>query len=319
LANRTSNNKIQNWREEWERLVGDHKYLAIKNWDEFQANDLTVNWIKDYVDKDFEQDHAKLTMYQSALLDRVRRFRGRLRKNIPADVETVLCACCVPAEERRYGGYALVVLVLCGFLIPTNEQLNLQEKRRVEKSRKELKQAPTEQAAAAKIPLEQTGQNKPKTPPQAETLEQQIARVNAKYENAGVSPAKPAPSKVAPPKSEKFLPLAYRKAIGTYPAEEVRRVIFYHWKAAKDDYWRTVGEGKGNITSEARLLKMFDRMAEQVPENFRLPGSETMSVMLPQPNCKKCDGTGETLVDHPAYPAGMYKIAELCDCRREAN
>lgn len=45
------------WREEWTRLVGDHKYLVIRNWDEYQVltpSGFPARWIKDYVNADFD-------------------------------------------------------------------------------------------------------------------------------------------------------------------------------------------------------------------------------------------------------------------------
>ena len=70
------------WRAEWDRLVGSNEYLAIKNFDKYQA--LTsagipvAQWIKDFVEKDFEE--TELTGLERWLLDSLRRWRGRSKR-----------------------------------------------------------------------------------------------------------------------------------------------------------------------------------------------------------------------------------------------
>lgn len=142
------------WREEWNRLVGDHKYLAIKNWDSYQtftSSGVPAHWIKDYVNADFDEP---LAIFEGGLLNRLRRFRGRLGHNIPTNLQLILSGCAVLGQDRHNVGAALVQLVGRGRLVPTNQQDMVSKKRIEEKKREEY------------IPIEPQGEEKPTLPAQ---------------------------------------------------------------------------------------------------------------------------------------------------------
>jgi tRNA(Ile2) C34 agmatinyltransferase TiaS len=104
-----------------------------------------------------------------------------------------------------------------------------------------------------------------------------------------------------------------------YPAEEVQRILDYHWKANPDPYWRELGKRKGNITGVARLAKMIDLMAEQTPSKAVMAAATARSEhprklemaeinalvqeRLNTTHCETCNGThhppGEPLAQCP--------------------
>ncbi|SRR5437879_3252097 len=72
--------KIPAWKAEWDRLVGDHKYLEIKNWAKYQPEmeeGNTYPWFKSYgtTDEDaLADDEGSLVRW---LKDALRRWRAR--------------------------------------------------------------------------------------------------------------------------------------------------------------------------------------------------------------------------------------------------
>jgi hypothetical protein len=131
------------WREEWDRLVGSNEYLAIKNFDKYQA--LTsagipvAQWIKDFVEKDFEE--TELTGLERWLLDSLRRWRGRRGANLPADVTPILSATCAHSTDRPHLPEALCRLITRGFLIPCNERAAVPKKIQEEKNQEEKQES----------------------------------------------------------------------------------------------------------------------------------------------------------------------------------
>ena len=104
MAEAKQSRSVPKWKEEWAQLVGDHQYLAIKNWDKYQA--LTsagipvAQWIKDFVEKDFEE--GQLKGLERWLLDSLRRWRGRRGANIPADVAAIISATHAHHTDRAH-------------------------------------------------------------------------------------------------------------------------------------------------------------------------------------------------------------------------
>lgn len=126
--------KTPKWREQWEKLVGDHKYLVIRNWDEYQQltpSGYPARWIKDYVNADFD---TPLPLFTTGLLDRLRRFRGRLGSNIPANLELILSGCAVIGQDRHNVPAALVQLLSSGRLIPSNQSDEVSKRSKAEQS-----------------------------------------------------------------------------------------------------------------------------------------------------------------------------------------
>ena len=108
------------------------EYLAIKNWEKYQVAKDNWPWIKDWVDKDSDPDYSQLTMIQRYLLDGCCRLRQRMGQNLRNDPVYLLRALCVLPVERRYSSCAIAVLMLRGFLIPTNQQHGAEQERRGE-------------------------------------------------------------------------------------------------------------------------------------------------------------------------------------------
>ena len=126
--------KTPKWREEWDNLVGDHKYLVIRNWDEYQVllpSGVAARWIKDYVNADFD---TPLSFFETGVLDRLRRFRGRLGTNIPTNLELILSGTAAMGKDRHCVPQALCKLVASGRLVPSNQQDALSKKSIVQKS-----------------------------------------------------------------------------------------------------------------------------------------------------------------------------------------
>jgi hypothetical protein len=132
------------WKEEWDRLVGDNKYLAIKNWDTYQSfttSGVPAHWIKAYTNAPYD---APMSLFESGLLERLRLFRGRLGHNIPTNLDLIMSGCGIIATDRPHVGHALVTLLThSGYagdtsgsrarLIPTNEQDMVSKKSIVKK------------------------------------------------------------------------------------------------------------------------------------------------------------------------------------------
>lgn len=135
-------------KQQWEELIQGYKYLAIRNWDEFQ--ELTpsgdpAKWIKDYTNSDFDEP---LSFFVRGVLGSLGRFRGRLGYNLPTDLQLLLSGTAAIRLDRHNVVAALVQLVGSGRLILTNEQDMVSKKRRVEKSKGENNISATKPADA---------------------------------------------------------------------------------------------------------------------------------------------------------------------------
>lgn len=130
-------------------------YLAIKNWDKYQPRShKQFPWIRDYIDREFDKDFAKLSAFQRYLLCGLCRLRGRLAHNIHNDVTYIAQALHMIGTDRPHTRHALDTLISHGFLVLCNERnCLLEEKRREEKREEESKKREPKQASpsAAKI------------------------------------------------------------------------------------------------------------------------------------------------------------------------
>lgn len=116
--------------------IGDQtkfKYLAIHGFERWQVDKegklrdgKSSQWIKDYCRKDSDPDYMGLTMVQRYVLDGMRRLTGLHGKWLRNDPMVVARALCVSTVERKYVTYAVTVLVLCGLVSLSNEQLGSQ-------------------------------------------------------------------------------------------------------------------------------------------------------------------------------------------------
>jgi hypothetical protein len=117
----------------------DFKYLAIRNWDKFQAtkDGGPALWIKDYTNKDGDYDYGKLTCFQRYVFDGCRRLRGRFGHNLHNDATWIARALNVMPTERARVVDTIATLVERGLLLLTNERDHFSKTPLVEKSRGE--------------------------------------------------------------------------------------------------------------------------------------------------------------------------------------
>jgi hypothetical protein len=131
--------KIPAWKAEWDRLVGDHKYLEIKNWVKYQPEmeeGNTYPWFKSYgtTDQDaLADDEGSLVRW---LKDALRRWRARRGIPLPAQMDSMFTGTACHKCDRPNLPRTVVALVSHGFLIPCNDGFT-PKKRREEKRRKE--------------------------------------------------------------------------------------------------------------------------------------------------------------------------------------
>jgi hypothetical protein len=102
----------------------EYPYLAIRNWDKYQTSvdGQSASWIKDWTDKDSDYEHAQLSVFQSGILDRLRRLRGKLGRNLPNNPEWLMTAACVPRRDRPNAVKTIEFLRDMGMLIPTTRK-----------------------------------------------------------------------------------------------------------------------------------------------------------------------------------------------------
>ncbi len=117
--------------------MASEKYLAIRNWAKYQArtdkhgrsmDGRCRPYIRDYTEKEMDSDYVALTCVQRYVLDGCQRLRGRLGRNLNNDPMWIMRQLCVDHVERKYGTRAVNKLVMSGFLIPTNQQFDYEQK-----------------------------------------------------------------------------------------------------------------------------------------------------------------------------------------------
>jgi hypothetical protein len=180
--------------------------------------------------------------------------------------------------------------------------------------------AGTESPAPPVVPHTSTPASLPTSRPGTivNPVEQRVAAARARTTPTSTS----APTATVPAKStstEKWDPIDFVFELprdsdwNGIPVKELRRVVWYHWRDSESDkYWTTT---KANISSEDRLAKNIERMAQQTPDHAYVPGWATMEVRTIDPACQLCKGVGHTKEPHPDYPDRMHaSIAYECSC-----
>jgi hypothetical protein len=101
--------------------------------------------------------------------------------------------------------------------------------------------------------------------------------------------------------------------IGEYDTKEIRRIVFFHWRAAAKKYWSTPA---AKIHSPDRFEAMLSMMAEQVPGDYRMPGEVTSQIPIWPSDCPSCEGRGNVITDHPSlnYRPGIFQASIQCGC-----
>lgn len=118
-------------------------YIAIKNWEKYQADDKgkvregASPWIKDWTDKEADYEYSKLTGLQRYVYDALRRLRGRLGKNPPNDPAYIGRATDMLPRDRAHLAHAIRTLHLLGLItfVESTTSPHRVEKSREEKSR----------------------------------------------------------------------------------------------------------------------------------------------------------------------------------------
>jgi hypothetical protein len=99
------------------------KYLAIKNWKKYQPkNTQNLPWIRDYKEREFDPEYARLTALQRYMLDACCRLRGRRDCNLSNDPLWIVRSIAMLPRERHNATAAIRELISCGFLILTHQQ-----------------------------------------------------------------------------------------------------------------------------------------------------------------------------------------------------
>jgi hypothetical protein len=99
-----------------------------------------------------------------------------------------------------------------------------------------------------------------------------------------------------------------------YEPTILRRIVFFHWKVAKP-FWSLPSR---RIDSPARLSQILPKMAEQMPPDFKVPGSATLVISKVDPDCTLCNGQGYTPGPNSAYSGEIsYLQANPCPCRTQ--
>lgn len=115
-----------------EKQEPEFKDLQIKNWERYQCRDRKHRdiklYIKDYCGKDIDDpEYNSLTYFQRYLFDACCRIRGRSGRNQLNDPMWVARATGALPKDRLRVPHALLMLLLCGLLILTNQQFDFSE------------------------------------------------------------------------------------------------------------------------------------------------------------------------------------------------
>lgn len=105
------------------------EYIAIKNWDKYQADskghlrDGYSPWIKDWVDKESDREYSDLTCLQRYLYDALRRLRGKLGKNPANDPVWIGRILSIHGRERKHIPHAIKRLLELGLITLSSQPL----------------------------------------------------------------------------------------------------------------------------------------------------------------------------------------------------
>jgi hypothetical protein len=123
------------------------QYIAIKNWERFQADKSgkvskePADWIKDYTDKVADLEYSQLSFVERYVYDELRRLRGRLGYNPPADfpyLSRTISALSPDKPRIRPAVSRLVSHGLVSFVDSKDSKFSPVSKSRVDKSRVDI-------------------------------------------------------------------------------------------------------------------------------------------------------------------------------------
>lgn len=213
------------WRERWDDLTKDPvtgqplRYLAIKGWEEYQEDEFTSIWIKDYLAKDENPGYYMLPVMQQWMMDRLRRMRAVRRQNLDNNPEGLLIAFRLSNRRAEWaqGPSNLVALLEQGFLAPTNQQ--------DKKSTRVYKRKNKNNNSVVNQETDKPDTTTPVPPVKPETL----------------SPDKTAGRNGGPPLYASARPVGsvyeWQEDLAGYAAERIRLAIRYHMEKNKNRYY----------------------------------------------------------------------------------
>lgn len=131
------------------------EFYRIKNWETYQSLSRSGTWIKDYTNQEDDEDYCDLTVFQRGILQELRRLRGRLGRNLPTNVQWLVNSMSLKPQDRINAGSAIRQLLALGWLVLTDQKLNVdnssekESKKEKENKNREEKKEPSSVAASA--------------------------------------------------------------------------------------------------------------------------------------------------------------------------
>lgn len=320
--------KQASWRAAFEKAMGGHTHLDIKNFATFQPA-MDKKGSRRYVVSDVETafHEEDLGFFLRGLLRDLRHWRGREDAPVKADMPTIMSATNAYPQDRKFVPRAILQLIELKYLIPVtpdkaqvrresgmsraqeghkkgirqkqvsgNEPHSL-EKRREERRREEEGRQP-----------ENTKTEKAETDTQesapVETVKGYCQKCKMWDGHRSWCPRKdekPAPVKVFKPTLLSAWDEDVKDAEGLIPAEYIRRALAYKRKSG-NDFWEK--RGPAHIREHAREL------VNEAPESALRPTFEAR----PDPDCPECKGRGEIIIED-----GLYQSSETCACVKQVE
>ncbi len=236
--------KTAKWREHWNKLTKDpatgqpFRYLAIKGWEEYQEDEYTSIWIKDYLAKDENPGFYMLPVMQQWMMDRLRRMRAVRRQNLDNNPEGLLTAFRLSNRRAEWaqGPSNLLALVEQGFLVPTNQQ-DKKSTRVYKRKNKNNNNGVVDQETDKADTPSPVPPVKPETP---------------SPDNAVGGNGSPPPAKHVRPVASVY---DWQEDLAGYSAERIRSAIRYHMERNTNHYY---ADRMGPRFLRANIKKVMD-------------------------------------------------------------
>jgi hypothetical protein len=282
------------WHERWKELTGDHKFLEIKGWYDWQEKHYTTDYVRDYFGKDEDPDYGspEVRVLVRWMMDWLRRQRGRMRHTLPNDPAFLIRRMNLHPKDANQAPTAFLLLVDQPptnerpevdrrFLIPTNEQVR--DPKWVNKTK--INNTTT---AAVDEEVQPTGETpeppveKPKSvTPKSTRCVSSVGDFKQHHPghdgtctrcgHQGLVPERQGAVSVggtagqAAPLKKKTL-REWDHDVPPYSAEQIRRAIIYHLDVGKNPWYRE-NLSEGFLRRGDNLKKLI----EDVPETYLHP------------------------------------------------
>lgn len=141
-------------------------FLEIKNWNRYQPSFRRMKYVRDWADREDDPDFCSLSAFERAILEGICRLRARTGKHAPHNAHYIGTALSLISTDRPHVGHALGTLISRGFLVPTNQQVNISNPVRIEENRLEENRKPPISPLPPKLETENPAEpEKPKPKP----------------------------------------------------------------------------------------------------------------------------------------------------------